>query len=198
MAFAKVFTAVAALASLVPASIALNIDSKTNVAVYYVCLPILTASLLHTDCLQGQGAYQPRLSHFCQETSLDIINIGFINVFPDIVGGWPGSNFGNQCDGTLYPGSELLMGCHQIWEDIPVCKEMGKTIMLSIGGDSPYIPILDDAVAVWFADFLWYSFGPYNPDFDGIFPRPFQNNSVDGFDFDIEHGGGYGRSLPTR
>lgn len=65
--------------------------------------------------------------------------------------------------------------------------------MLSIGGDSPYVPILDEAVAVWFADFLWYSFGPHHPELDGIFPRPFRNNSVDGFDFDIEHGGGYGR-----
>lgn len=124
---------------------------------------------------------------------MDIINIGFINVFPDTVGAWPGSNFGNQCDGTVYPGTELLKGCHQIWEDIPVCKEMGKTIMLSIGGETAYETIPDKDVAVWFADFLWYSFGPHNSALDDTFPRPFQNNSVDGFDFDIEHDGGYGK-----
>jgi chitinase len=134
------------------------------------------------------------LSHFCQETSLDIINLGFINIFPKAVGDWPGSNFGNQCDGTVYEGTELLSGCHQIWEDIPICKELGKTVMLSLGGETAYEDIPTDEVAEWFADFLWYSFGP--PGQNDTFPRPFQDNQVDGFDFDIEHDGGYGNVLP--
>ncbi|KAJ5378994.1 hypothetical protein N7509_012113 [Penicillium cosmopolitanum] len=173
MGFLKTFAATAVLAALIPNSAALNVDSKSNVAVYY-----------------GQGAYQPRLSHFCQETSLDIINLGFINVFPKAVGDWPGSNFGNQCDGTVYEGTELLSGCHQIWEDIPICKELGKTVMLSLGGETAYEDIPTDEVAEWFADFLWYSFGP--PGQNDTFPRPFQDNQVDGFDFDIEHYGGHG------
>jgi chitinase len=123
---------------------------------------------------------------------MDIINIGFVNTFPDAVLGWPGTNFGNQCDGTLFPESELLSGCHQIWEDIPVCKAMGKTVMLSIGGAyTTNEVILSDEIATWFANFLWYSFGPYQPG-ETFFPRPFQNASVDGFDFDIEHNGGAG------
>ncbi|KAJ5099591.1 hypothetical protein N7532_006592 [Penicillium argentinense] len=176
MGFMKSFAAAAALSALVPVSSALNVDSKSNVAIYY-----------------GQGAYQQRLSHFCKETSLDIINLGFINVFPTAVGDWPGSNFGNQCDGTLYEGTELLKGCHQIWEDIPVCKAMGKTILLSIGGDTAYQNIPTHEVAEWFADFLWYSFGP--PNQNSSFPRPFQDNTIDGFDFDIEHDGGYGKTV---
>lgn len=110
------------------------------------------------------------------------------------MGDWPGSNFGNQCDGNTYNGTQLLSGCHQIWEDIPVCKEYGKTIMLSLGGETAWEKLQDDSVATWFADFLWYSFGPYNPD-KPEFPRPFQENSVDGFDFDIEHDGGAGKFL---
>lgn len=123
---------------------------------------------------------------------MDIINIGFINVFPEAVGEWPGSNFGNQCDGNVYENTELLSGCHQIWDDIPVCKELGKTVMLSLGGETAYQTIPSDEVAEWFADFLWYSFGP--PGQNSSFPRPFHDNQVDGFDFDIEHNGGYGKA----
>ncbi|KAJ5741317.1 hypothetical protein N7533_010726 [Penicillium manginii] len=173
MGFLKTFAATAVLSALIPNAVALNADSKSNVAVYY-----------------GQGAYQPRLSHFCQETSLDIINIGFINVFPKAVGDWPGSNFGNQCDGNVYEDTELLSGCHQIIDDIPICKELGKTVMLSLGGETAYEDIPNDEVAEWFADFLWYSFGP--PGQNDTFPRPFLDNQVDGFDFDIEHNGGNG------
>lgn len=129
--------------------------------------------------------------------------MGFVNSFPALVGQWPGSNFGNQCDGSFFAGSTLLSGCHQIWEDIPVCQAMGKKVLLSIGGDTASPIPLTDAVAEWFADFLWYSFGPndgnsvynvglYNNYVSEIFPRPFQNVSVDGFDFDIEHNGGHG------
>ncbi|KAJ5723705.1 hypothetical protein N7488_001740 [Penicillium malachiteum] len=169
-------TGVALLSTFMSTTLAVDADLKSNVAVYY-----------------GQGANQLRLSHFCQETSLDIINLGFINVFPKEVGDWPGSNFGNQCDGTYYNNSLLLAGCHQIWEDIPVCKAMGKTVLLSLGGSSADPVVMSHEVAEWFADFLWYSFGPYNASaVEQGFPRPFQNNSVDGFDFDIESDGGHG------
>lgn len=149
--------------------------------------------------IQGQGYGQDRLSHFCQESTLDIIILGFINVFPEAVGDWPGSNFGNQCDGTVYDGTELLKGCHQIWEDIPTCKAMGKTVLLSLGGEGATTGVLDHETALWFADFLWYSFGPYNASAvaEG-FPRPFQNNTVDGFDFDVESDGGHGMFIPLQ
>ncbi|KAJ5831932.1 hypothetical protein N7474_000243 [Penicillium riverlandense] len=175
MVLNKVLAGAAALSALVPVALALDPSLKTNVAVYY-----------------GQGANQPRLSHFCEQTSMDIINLGFVNTFPEAVLDWPGDNFGNQCDGVLFPDSELLSGCHQIWEDIPTCKDMGKTIMLSIGGAyTTNEVILTDEIATWFADFLWYSFGPYQLS-ETLFPRPFGNVAVDGFDFDIEHNGGAG------
>lgn len=41
MILAKAFAAAAVLSSLVPAYAALNVDAKSNVAVYYVCLSIL-------------------------------------------------------------------------------------------------------------------------------------------------------------
>lgn len=127
---------------------------------------------------------------------MDVIILGFINTFPTAVGDWPGSNFGNQCDGNVYAGSELLSGCHQIWEDIPSCKAAGKTVLLSLGGDGASTGVLDQATAEWFADFLWYSFGPVNETaISEGFPRPFEDNVVDGFDFDIESDGGAGKFI---
>jgi chitinase len=186
--FTKSFAAMSALSLFASTANALDASLKNNVAVYW-----------------GQGADQPRLSHFCEQTSMDIINIGFIHEFPSFVGDFPGSNFGNQCDGVLFEGTNLLSGCHQIWEDIPKCKAAGKTILLSIGGGTATGESLpNDATATWFADFLWYSFGPYNPLIASLswtaelrttaFPRPLLDNSIDGFDFDVEYNGGAGMS----
>lgn len=53
--------------------------SKTNVITYW-----------------GQGPNQARLIETCKNPSYDIINIGFVDVFPDEgSGGFPGTNFGN-------------------------------------------------------------------------------------------------------
>lgn len=154
----------------------------------------------HADSYQGQGAYQPRLSTFCAETSLDIINIGFVNYFPDVgLAGWPQTNFGNQCDGTVYTHNGettgLLKNCHQIVEDIPICQANGKKIFLSLGGATPevgqYVATKESAVA--FSEWLWGAFGPNDSPYATIdVPRPFDDVVVDGFDFDIEWGVDFG------
>lgn len=121
-----------------------------------------------------------------------------MNVFPDQgAGGYPGTNFGNACGGggvyTAPDGTEtqLLNGCTDIAQDIPVCQSLGKKILLSLGGAVPETyKINDDASAVRFADFVWGAFGPDRDSWTG--PRPFGNAVVDGFDFDIEHNGGAG------
>ncbi|PYH78570.1 glycoside hydrolase, partial [Aspergillus uvarum CBS 121591] len=175
-------TVLAAVSAVTPFVSAFDPQSRSNVAVYY-----------------GQGTDQQRLSHFCQDTSLDIINLGFVNIFPDQgVAGWPGSNFGNQCDGTYYTvgnlTTELLKGCHQLVEDIPICQAAGKKVFLSLGGAYPATQqILSEDSANDFADFLWGVFGPKTDDWvSNNGPRPFGDVVVDGFDFDIEHNGDYG------
>ncbi|KAJ5182912.1 hypothetical protein N7492_000528 [Penicillium capsulatum] len=203
MRFLRVLSTAAAMLALIPHSFAFDANSKSNVAVYYVCSSPACLVLCTNSVIQGQGANQARLANFCQDTSSDIINLGFVNFLPSLVGQWPGTNFGNQCDGNFYPNSTLLSGCHQIWEDIPVCQALGKKVLLSVGGDGAYPVPMTDELAHWFADLLWYSFGPSQPNrrYDvglinglvkDIFPRPFQGVSVDGFDFDIEHNGGSG------
>ncbi|KAE8416380.1 glycoside hydrolase superfamily [Aspergillus pseudocaelatus] len=182
MVFSKSLAVAVAALAVSPLVHAFNAQSKSNVAVYY-----------------GQGYNQPRLSHFCQESALDIINIGFVNGFPDqSPANWPGSNFGNQCDGLTYEiggvKTDLLSGCHQIMEDIPICQAAGKKVLLSIGGSTPdNQELLSTESAIGFAEFLWASFGPVDDTWVAWGgPRPFGNVSVDGFDFDIEHNGGFG------
>lgn len=144
------------------------------------------------------------MSHFCEESSLDIINLGFLNVFPDQgKNGWPGTNFGNQCGSATFTingeDTELLSDCHQLVEDIPYCQGLGKKVFLSLGGTYPDTQhIKDEDSAKAFANFLWLSFGPPTEGWAAIDgPRPFKNVTVDGFDFDIEHNGGNGMSFDT-
>lgn len=42
----------------------------------------------------GQGNAQIPLSEVCQDPSVDIVNLAFVNVFPKEIGDYPGTNFG--------------------------------------------------------------------------------------------------------
>lgn len=151
----------------------------------------LTCPHHRSSRLQGQGSNQKPLRHFCDDESIDIIPIGFVNVFPDQEGanGYPGTNFANACGGSYYTSPDgketlLLNSCPLIGEDIKYCQTQGKKVLLSLGGASPDVFIASDESAEKFADFLWGAFGPEQLSWEG--PRPFGDASVDGFDFDIE------------
>ncbi|KAK4692582.1 hypothetical protein P7C71_g4654, partial [Lecanoromycetidae sp. Uapishka_2] len=119
--------------------------------------------------------------------------IAFLNVFPDQSGGYPGTNFGNQCGSETYKNpsgssSPLLSYCPNIGPDIKTCQSMGKKVLLSLGGAIPNNQhVNSDTTAVNFANFLWRAFGPDKESSTSTFPRPFGNAVVDGFDFDIEN-----------
>ncbi|KAI4743487.1 glycoside hydrolase [Aureobasidium sp. EXF-12298] len=140
----------AAVAAFSGLASALTASAKNNVVTYW-----------------GQGPNQGSLQDVCKNPNVDIVNIGFINVFPDQgKGGWPGSNFGNACGSEVY----------------------GKKVLLSIGGGYPtnYF-INNDTSAVNFANFLWGAFEPVKSEWTSTGgPRPFGDAVVDGFDFDIE------------
>jgi chitinase len=168
------FLAAATLAATVSATF--NAAAKTNVITYW-----------------GQGANQDRLLTTCQNPSYDIINIGFVNVFPDQgAGGWPGTNFGNACWGDVYEhkgvNTSLLKTCPNIGPDVIACQQTyGKKIFLSIGGGEPTnYYIKSDKSGKSFANFLWAAFGPASAAKANV-PRPWGDAGVDGFDFDIEN-----------
>lgn len=181
------FTAATAASLLTPFVAAFDAQAKSNVAVYY-----------------GQGAYQKRLRHFCQETSMDIINLAFLNVFPDQgLNGYPETNFGNQCGSQTFDingeNTGLLSHCPYLVEDIPFCQAAGKKVLLSLGGAVPDTQKIEsEGSAKAFADFLWYAFGPPTDTWaEHGLPRPFKDVVLDGFDFDIEHNGGFGMPSPS-
>jgi chitinase len=152
---------------------------------------------------QGQGISQQRLVHFCQQTTVDVIPIGFVNIFPAQGNGLPGDNFGNQCWGGQYvykgPGTDhtkdqLQTECPNIVADIPICQATyGKKIILSLGGGPNTYSLTGAANGIAFANFLWGAFGPRTSAWVAAkSPRPFDGPDgkaveVDGFDFDIEH-----------
>lgn len=50
----------------------------------------------------GQGAYQKELSVICEDPSVDIVNIAFVNGFPKDRTKFPDLNFGEYRRSTLY------------------------------------------------------------------------------------------------
>lgn len=91
--------------------------------------------------------------------------------------------------------SGFLSDCVQIIEDIQVCQDAGKKVLLSLGGATPaggqYIASKESAID--FAEFIWGAFGPTDSaSVSDDIPRPFDSVVVDGFDFDIELGTDFG------
>jgi len=138
------------------------------------------------------------LGSYCESNAFEYVTIGFVNNSPeqDKSGlDYPGTNFAAHCAADVYTKngkkSQLLSQCTFIADDIPKCQAAGKKVLLSVGGvfnQKSNYTVSSAAKGVKFADFLWGSFGPYNPLYNG--PRPFDFNgkhvAVDGFDFDIE------------
>ncbi|KAI9755241.1 MAG: pantothenate synthase, partial [Chaenotheca gracillima] len=181
MLFKSSVATLSVAATLLSSSAAFDALSNKNLAVYW-----------------GSGDNQPRLSHFCADSAIDIIPIGFVNEFPDQApGGYPGDDFANACWADTFTtpdnkATHLKSHCPTIAEDIPICQGLGKKILLSLGGGAATDASLnDDASGEAFAEFLWKAFGPY--DASSTVPRPFGNDVVvDGFDFDVEYNGSVG------
>jgi chitinase len=142
------------------------------------------------------------LGYYCNQSNIDIINIAFITPFPQQTGGLPGANFGNQCGSATYAhsGGDLPSSCPYLQNDLPYCqKEMGKKIILSIGGGVLSYQLNGAQAGADFATMLWQMYGPYNATYvagGGVRPLdrsstnsnpdPYYQIDVDGFDFDIE------------
>jgi chitinase len=130
----------------------------------------------------------------CTEGNFDIVVISFVTAFPQAVGDYPATNFGNACGGA-YPGTSFLGPCSLIEAGIKTCQASGKKVFLSLGGAAfeGYKAPPTTTVANYFAEFLWGAFGPSSaaPPASWVTagsPRPFGDANVDGFDFDIENG----------
>jgi chitinase len=156
------------------------------------------------------------LAYFCEQSSVDIIPIAFVNSFLAQGDGYVGENFANACWGAPYPNyvgpgydgalpnpaDDLLpTRCPYLQQDIPTCQALGKKIVLSLGGSVSSYQLTGAQQGIDLANFLWGAYGPYNQSWvDAGNPRPLDrgllNNDnspeyqidIDGFDFDIEVG----------
>ncbi|KUI56008.1 Endochitinase A [Cytospora mali] len=141
------------------------------------------------------------LATACQDSSIEFITLGFVNISPENGGssGYPGTNFGAHCWAEWYDvdgvATNLLSECPSLTPGIAVCQQLGKKVLISIGGvydiigDNYRVSSWENGVA--FAEFMWGAFGPRDADWvEAGKPRPFDDgttyNAVDGYDFDIE------------
>lgn len=51
----------------------------------------------------GQGYNQTALSDICDDSSIDIVNVAFVNQFPTKVGNYPATNFGMCIRASSHP-----------------------------------------------------------------------------------------------
>lgn len=175
---------------------------------------------LPADDCQGQspptGPAQLGLAHYCDQADVDIIPIGFIDLFPKQANGLVEENFSNQCWGPGYanytgPGDQpqdnfLYTRCPYLQQDIYYCQtQTNKKILLSLGGANvPGKELYDLSGAAdgeYLADFLWGAYGPIDQQYNEVWVaagsvRPLDRGlyntdltmavDFDGFDFDIE------------
>lgn len=141
------------------------------------------------------------LATACASDAFEYITLSFVNLSPENGGptGYPGTNFAAHCWATVYTvdgeASELLSDCKVIQAGIAPCQQLGKKVLLSVGGVASSVSNYTVSSAengIEFAYFLYGAFGPY-VDTWGDAPRPFDDttdgvvhNAVDGYDFDIE------------
>jgi chitinase len=95
-----------------------------------------------TNVYWGQGPDQGRLLESCENSNVDIVTIGFINLFPNNAPGYyPGSSFRNACGDETYKNNgvstKLKLNCPDIGPDIIACQQLGKKVLLSLGGAYP-------------------------------------------------------------
>ncbi|KAI1094035.1 carbohydrate-binding module family 18 protein [Rostrohypoxylon terebratum] len=183
--FASILAVVSSLTSI--ASGAFSPSLKKNVAVYY-----------------GQGPSQASLDTYCADSSIDIIVLSFVYLFPAQANGYPGINFGNQCGSTVYAGpgyngtnniaDNHLYQCPSLQKSLYTCRQSypSKKILLSLGSATSEYQLTGATDGTTFANLLWGMFGPRTTTWvNGGGVRPLDYNgvgfSVDGFDLDIEH-----------
>jgi chitinase len=161
--------------SSVPSPTSTNYVFKTsrqnNVAAYYGQTPDTKAG----DLLQ-----------LCQNSDVDIVVLAFVTSF-FTNGGLPSANFGPGCRGST-PAQQLhasgLQDCTDLAPEIVSCQQLGKPVLVSLGGYYSNVTFASDTEAIQLAQNLWDLFGAG----DGMDAslRPFGSIVIDGFDLDNE------------
>ncbi|KAK7467427.1 Chitinase 2 [Stygiomarasmius scandens] len=157
-------------------------DRKDNLAVYY------GQNSFGASHPTDTAGFQTNLSHYCQDDTIDVFPLAFMNVFFS-TGGLPEINLANTCnnvDNDVFSGSSLP-NCQFMASDIQACQDRGKIVTLSMGGATGAAVFTSDEQAESFAELVWDLFLGGSSD-----TRPFGDAVLDGVDLDIEGGGSNG------
>ncbi|KAH0340245.1 glycoside hydrolase, partial [Aureobasidium melanogenum] len=144
---------------------------QNNVAVYYGQTP---------NTKTGD------LMELCQSSNVDIVVLAFVTSFFTNEG-FPSANFGPACQGSTAaqqlhaPG---LQNCTDLAPEIVSCQQLGKPVLVSLGGYYSNVTFTSDNEAIQLAQNLWDLFGAGNG-LDASL-RPFGSIVIDGFDLDNE------------
>ncbi|QRW18818.1 protein phosphatase 2C [Rhizoctonia solani] len=136
----------------------------------------------------NQAGWQKPISYYCQDDSVDVLPIAFVNQFFG-TGGLPALNLANTCNPTdqgVFPGTGLA-NCQFLASEISACQAKGKLVTLSLGGAGGAYGFQSDAEGVAFANTVWNLFLGGSSS-----TRPFGSAVLDGVDLDIEAGTGTG------
>lgn len=144
---------------------------QNNVAVYYGQTPNTETG----DLMQ-----------LCQNSNVDIVVLAFVTSFFTNEG-MPSANFGPACQGSTTaqqlhaPG---LQDCTDLAPEIVSCQQLGKPVLVSLGGYYSNVTFSSDTEAIQLAQNLWDLFGA-GTGLDASL-RPFGSIIIDGFDLDNE------------
>nr|QDJ94332.1 chitinase chiB7 [Cordyceps cicadae] len=137
----------------------MSTSTLQNVAVYW-------GQNAAANSPESHDSHQERLAFYCNEASIDVINIAFITGITPVT-----VNFANA-------------DRSKIEKDIKSCQEKGKTILISMGGGLPASTNWNSTSgAEKSAQLIWDMFGPMP---SNKIERPFGSAVIDGFDFDFE------------
>ncbi|KAI0470569.1 putative chitinase 3 precursor [Xylariaceae sp. FL0804] len=120
------------------------------------------------------------LSSYCaSDSGIDILVLAFLYSFGsyNLI---PSGTIGQSCYiSTTGEGQD----CDNVASSIATCQANGIKIILSLGGASSSYSLTSDAEASEIGQYLWDSYGNSG---NTTVERPFGDNFVNGFDFDLE------------
>lgn len=119
------------------------------------------------------------LSYYCQpDSGIDVIVLAFLYQFGND-NNIPSGGIGQSCSIT----AGKAQNCDNVVSSIAKCKAAGVKMILSLGGATTAYSLQSAAQAQAIGQYLWDAYGNSG---NKTVERPFGDNFVDGFDFDIE------------
>jgi chitinase len=173
---------------------AISTDSQASAFYNSIPSPTSTNYVFKTSRQNNVAAYYGQtpdtksgdLLQLCQSPNVDIVVLAFVTSF-FTNGGLPSASFGPGCRGSTTaqqlhaPG---LQDCTDLAPEIVSCQQLGKPVLVSLGGYYSNVTFASDTEAIQLAQNLWNLFGA-GTGMDASL-RPFGSIVVDGFDLDNE------------